>query len=160
MISVTCSRPHELCMNIRRLADRGPQTSGQRKYRQGNRRNCMNMVSGKSGKIPRGLSMWSRNHTFLLGSENGAFSNWTLEKIWIKWQLCTHTQSEKFWIGKAGLLGGLCDIKAVTSLWPEYALHGIWDLGFIIICATSAGCKRIEIYSTGLTLTSPQMLLS
>ena len=38
------STPQELCMNIRRLADRGPQTSGQRKYRQGNRRNCMNMV--------------------------------------------------------------------------------------------------------------------
>ena len=82
---------------------------------------------GKSGKIPRGLSMWSRNHTFLLGSENGAFSNWTLEKIWIKWQLCTVAQSEKFWIRKARRLGGLCDIKAVTSLWPEYALDGIWD---------------------------------
>ena len=60
---------------------------------------------GKSGKIPRGLSMWSRNHTFLLGSQKGSLSNWPLEKIWIKWQLCTHAQSEKFWIAKARLLG-------------------------------------------------------
>ena len=112
---------------------------------------------GKSGKIPRGLSMWSRNHTFLLGSENGAFSNWTLEKIWIKWQLCTRTVRE--------ILNrkGTTPWRSMRHKSSDKSLAGIcitWDLGFIIICATSAGCKRIEIYSTSPTLTSLQMLIS
>ena len=124
-----------------------------------NRRNCMNMVSGKSGKIPRGLSMWSRNHTFLLGTGKGSTSNWPLEKIWIKWRLCTCAHSQRNFESQRHV----SPWRSMRHKSSDKSLTGIcitWDLGFIIICATSAGCKRIEIYSTSLTLTSPQMLIS